>query len=222
MSQRRALYDVLIQNGYYLPPLSDPSLTVFKLKKLYKQELICPSNALIKPVQLKCKASTNMLREQILASFNEGGELIWFANGRLPSKSYLIDFLYAFDSENPVLGKSFKLTRSRRKIVNGDCRRCVNSVKKMIRKAKLKQKEEPPRPILAPVGIPFASNLRETARLLFRSRNGWLTIRRARYDGALKPFGIDDPAVQYSVQREIGIIDNLIDQWRQIRVGDAN
>jgi len=217
MSYRKLFYSILNENDHYLPPCSDKSLTKKKLILLCKGESICPNNRVVKHVDIKPSASCSVLVEQIVKIIGGDREAFWFLKGRLPPKWYLVDVLYALDSSNPALGKTINMKRTRRKEVNDKCTRCLTYFKSKLRRLRIKKKQPPVmQPLIAPLDIRLDLSLREKMRLLFVSRFGWLTIKRARNDAAFEKFDLDSAHVQLAVQKEISLIDGLIERWKAI------
>lgn len=215
MLSRSALYAGLTDLGFHLPPLSDKSITLQKLQMLSRFELVALPIDSVSELNFNIRHNKEMIVAEINKIYTD--ELpFWFKSGRLPSKQYLLQVLHSLDSQNRLFGKNFHLPQKKRLLnPNEDCKNCVRRVNRYRKDIELKNitaVKPLPRPQQEPFDVDPDMNLAEKAKRICKSRHNVIALRRRTSAYKLRKDKFDDPGVQALLQKEIVVIDNLIDK----------
>lgn len=199
------LYSVLKEIGYYLPKITDKSVTIDRLIAIGKHKTACVRVCYAERIHFKSPFNRNFLMAELKKLTIGLNAKMWY-EGAIPSKQYLLGLIYYFDPNNRVfysLSGDFKVPRVLKK--------CLRCAKKNIRviENRIEQKEKQKGKAFSAFGSTVENPLSSHKRLC-KTRNKFVKLKRV----TLKDFqsaGLDKDENRIRLLRRIHQIDRLID-----------
>lgn len=212
ISERRRLHADLNLAGYYLPPLEDKSLTLRKLQLLRSDVLTSIPKLMVPDTKDYVSNCPRRLIVEAISRHYHDEPPLWFAEGRLPSRKYLLGLIAAFDSTDSTLGRAIPKVTKIRETRKTKCKKCTYRdtrarTQRLNKRKELLSSKQPPKFIY---GIDPNAESGAVARILLKSkhslfalRNGFGNRRMARY--------FDDPRVPTEIAKLTAQITRIAD-----------
>jgi hypothetical protein len=101
---RRELYFHVINMDFYIPSIKSKSFTNKILQGILSEDLYCIQNP-VNDIQFNIKLSAKKIAIQLYKFHQLNEVVLWFNKKELPSKKYMLNYLYKINPENIIFVK---------------------------------------------------------------------------------------------------------------------